>query len=58
MTEIRIKLSPKENAKVKRLRALWGLKSKEMAIKTAITHVPEFDLLRNRYIKDKKEKKK
>jgi hypothetical protein len=56
MTEIRIKLSPRENAKAERLRALWGLKSKEKAIKKAVQVCPEFDLLEDRY--KKKEVKK
>lgn len=54
MKNIRLKLTPKENAKVERLRALWGLKSKEMAIKYAIKYVPEFELLKDRYKKEKK----
>jgi len=41
MTHIRVKLTNRENAKAERLRRLWGLKSKEKAIKKAIVEVEE-----------------
>jgi len=41
MTQVRLDLNSRENAKVERLRALWGLKSKVKAIKKAITDTRE-----------------
>ncbi len=41
MTNIRINLNQRENAKVERLRRLWGLKSKEKAIRKAVSCVSE-----------------